>query len=89
MAANAYEIPLRSLIPGTASPGWLRKPAREVAPGDRVRLSTGVELTASRIEERFLGRDQMICLIEDGPSRWFAQPVRTDVEIEVLSTSPR
>jgi glutathione peroxidase len=80
---------IEEVLPNTASPGWLRKPARDVAPGDRVRLSTGVELTASRIEDRFLGRDQMICLIEDGPSRWFAQPVRADVEIEVLSTSPR
>ncbi len=87
-AADLLEA-IEEVIPGTGSPGWLRKPARDVTPGDRVRLSTGVELTASRIEARFLGRDHMICLIEDEASRWFAQPVRADAEVEVLVASPR
>ena len=80
---------IEEVIPGRGSPEWLRKPARDVGPGDRVRLATGVELTASRIEGRFLDRDGLICLIEDEPSRWFAQPVRIDAEVEVLSTGQK
>jgi hypothetical protein len=37
--------------------------AREVAPGDRVIVRDGTELTGLRVERPFLGRDDVICLI--------------------------
>jgi hypothetical protein len=61
-------------------------PALEVRPGDQVRMRTGTVITVSRIEPRFFGNDEMICLIEDTDERWRAQPVRTDAEIDVLRT---
>jgi hypothetical protein len=61
-------------------------PALEVRPGDRVRMRSGTVITVTRIEERFLDSDDMICLIEDTDERWRAQPVRRDAEIDVLRT---
>jgi hypothetical protein len=62
-------------------------PALEVKPGDRVRMRTGTVITVTRIEPRFFGNDEMICLIEDTDERWRAQPVRTDAEIDVLQAA--
>jgi glutathione peroxidase len=77
---------IEELVPGSAAPEWLPKPAREVTPGDRVRLSTGVEVTATRIDNQFLGRDGLLCLIEDTRTRWFAQPIMADAVLDVLSS---
>ncbi len=71
-------------LPGRPSPVWSTRHAREVRPGDRVIVPGGTELTVSRIEERFLGRADLICLVEDTPSRWLAQPVQAGAEVEVL-----
>ena len=65
------------------SEGWTSVPAREVKPGDRVRLASGVELIATRIQSNFFGTS-MIAFIEDTPSRWYKQPVSGDTEVEVL-----
>jgi hypothetical protein len=65
--------------------GFRPTPALEVRPGDRVRMRSGTVITVTRIEERFLDSDDMICLIEDTDERWRAQPVRRDAEIDVLS----
>ena len=59
--------------------------ATEVKPGDRVRTADGTELEATRIEERFLGREGMIAFIEDTPQRWLKRPVLTDADVEVLA----
>ena len=61
-----------------------RTPALEVRPGDQVRMRSGTVITVSRVEERFMDSDDMICLIEDTDERWRAQPVRKDAEIDVL-----
>ena len=45
----------------------------DVKPGDRVRYR-GFEFTVARVDERFMGRDEMVCLIEYEPDRWFAYP---------------
>jgi glutathione peroxidase len=79
---------IEAIVPGSAAPEWLPKPAREVVPGDRVRLATGVEVTASRIDDQFLGREGLICLVEDSQTRWFAQPTQADAEVHVLSSGP-
>jgi len=52
-----------------------------------VRVRAGTELTVSRIETPVLNQDELICLIEDTPSRWLAQPVRIDAEVDVLLTN--
>ena len=59
-------------------------PALEIRPGDRVRMRSGTVITVTRIDERFFGRDEMICLIEDSDERWLAQPLRTDGEIDAV-----
>jgi hypothetical protein len=63
---------------------WLATKASDVQPGDRVRTANGTEVTATRIEQGFLGRPNMIAFIEDTPKRWFKCPVTVDGEVEVL-----
>jgi hypothetical protein len=63
---------------------WISGAVADVQPGDRVRLASGREILASRIEPSFMGRDNMVALIEDTPERWFKQPVRSDAELEIL-----
>ena len=72
-------------LPGGSSPVWSTRPASEVVPGDRVIVSGGAELTVTRIEARFFDRDDLLCLIEDTPTRWLAQPVKTTAEVQVLT----
>ena len=72
-------------LPGRDTPVWLEKPATEIQPGDRVIAPGGTELTVSRIEHPFLRREELICLIEDTPARWLAQPVPTSAIVQVLS----
>jgi hypothetical protein len=45
---------------------WAKVPARDVKPGDHVRLASGVELIATRIDPNFIGTT-MIAFIEDTP----------------------
>ena len=35
----------------------------------------------------FLGRDEMVCLIEDTPTRWHAYPAVRGGDVEVQSTA--
>lgn len=65
------------------SDAWTKMPAREVQPGDRVRMASGTELIATRIQANFFGTT-MIAFIEDTPDRWFKQPAAEDAEVEVL-----
>jgi hypothetical protein len=63
---------------------WTSVLASDVLAGDRVRLASGQEVTATRIEANFFGRPDMVAFIEDTPSRWFKQPVPVTAEVEVL-----
>ena len=63
---------------------WTTIKASEVQPGQRVRTANGNELIASRIEQRFFGRENMLAFIEDSDQRWFKQPSPADAEVEVL-----
>ena len=58
------------------------KAASEVQVGDRVSVR-GVDLTVTRIDDPFLGRDGMLLLVESTDQRWACVPVTTDLEVEV------
>jgi glutathione peroxidase len=76
---------IEASLPGRPEPRWRRRLAADVRCDDRVRTASGVELTVSRIEHPFLGRGDLVCLIEDGSQRWLAEPLSPDDEVEVLS----
>jgi hypothetical protein len=63
---------------------WQTVKASGVRPGQRVRTQDGTELTATRIEHPFLGRDNMLAFIEDTEERWFKRPAPLDADVEVL-----
>ena len=75
---------IEAYLPDVFPPVWSTRPVRDVRPGDRVIAPSGTELTVSRIEERFLDRDDLICLIEDTATRWIAQPVQSSAEVQIL-----
>jgi hypothetical protein len=73
-------------MPATSRDNWRAAKGADVRPGDRVRTADGTEVTVSRIEAKFFGRDNMIALIEDTPERWFKRPVTVDSDVEILVT---
>ncbi len=68
---------------GVRAEDWETVPASEVQPGDRVRAHQDLELTATRIERPFLGRDEMLALIESSQAGWLKVPVMADAAVEV------
>ncbi|MET0920876.1 MAG: hypothetical protein ABWY77_06720 [Acidimicrobiia bacterium] len=68
------------------SDNWETVGAGDVQVGDRIRYR-GSEFTVARIDDRFLGRDEMLCFIEDTPQRWHAYPGPAAGEVEVLRGS--
>ena len=50
---------------------WTTTKVDDVQPGDVVRYA-GQEFTVARVDPNFLGREQMVCLIEDTPERFRA-----------------
>jgi hypothetical protein len=66
------------------------KRVTDVVPGDRLRLTSGREMTVTRIEHGFLGVDDLICLVEDTDECWFAQALFLTADVETVSgISPR
>ena len=65
---------------------WTTTNVEDVNPGDRVRYA-GQEFTVARVDAPFLGRNEMVCLIEDTPTRWHAYPAARGGEVEVLTAS--
>ena len=63
---------------------WTTTTAASVKPGDRVRLY-GQELQVTRIDDPFLGRTEMVLLVESTDQRWHCLPAGKDAEIEVAS----
>jgi hypothetical protein len=61
---------------------WISTTLDDVRPGDRVRFRGG-EFVVARVDDKFLGRDGMKCLIEDTPERWHAYPGASTAEVEV------
>jgi len=82
--ADELAAAIERVLPGSDTPSWTTKQALDLQPGDHVRLPKGGELTVSRTERPFLGGDGFVCLIEDTPARWRAQPVPVETELEVL-----
>jgi len=65
------------------SDSWKTVKADKVRIGDSVRTQTGQLVLVSRIESPFLGRPNMLALIEDTEDRWFKQPLSADADVEV------
>ena len=65
------------------SDGWVEVPATDVRAGDRVRLASGVELTVSRVDSPFLGRTDLVKLVESTDQRWLAQGVPVAARVHV------
>jgi hypothetical protein len=59
--------------------------ATEVKIGDRVRTRTGAELTVTRIDQGFMGRDGMIAFVEDSDEQWMKMPAQVEAEVELVS----
>lgn len=62
---------------------WETASAASVRVGDRVRPREGFELTVTRIETAFLGREQMLALIEATEERWLKVPVSADTPLQL------
>ncbi len=58
--------------------------AADVRVGDRIR-ARGLELTVTRIDEAFLGRDDYVAFVEDSEVRWLKVPASLELEVEVVS----
>jgi glutathione peroxidase len=82
--ADELVAALERLLPSPADAGWAPRRADEVRAGDRIRLADGVELNVARVEPRFFGREELVCLIEDSDVRWLARPMPAADEVEVL-----
>ena len=62
---------------------WETVGVDDVRPGDHVRLKSGHQFDVARVDSPFLGMDQMVCFIEDTPSRWHAYPAGRADQVEV------
>jgi hypothetical protein len=62
---------------------WASVPVGEVGVGDHVRVYGAVELDVTRIDTPFLGRAEMVLLVESTDERWACAPVPTSMEVEV------
>jgi len=60
---------------------WEEVAVATVQPGDVVRFRDAV-FPVARIDQKFLGMDAMVCLIEDTPERWHAYPTMADGTLE-------
>ena len=56
--------------------------AADVQVGDRISVRDR-DLTVTRIDAPFLGRDNMLCFVESTDERWLCVPVTTDTEVEI------
>ena len=57
--------------------------AIEVKPGQRIQLY-GQDLLVTRVDHPFLGRDNMVLLVESTDERWHCLPAGTDTEVELV-----
>jgi hypothetical protein len=57
--------------------------AAEVQIGTRIRARNH-EVTVTRIDQNFLGRDNMALFVEDTAERWACIPLPLDMDVEVL-----
>jgi hypothetical protein len=57
--------------------------ATDVKLGDRVSVRDR-EILVTRIDQNFLGRANMLCLVESTDERWTCVPLPHDMDVEVL-----
>ena len=81
--SEALVAAIESAISAVSSSAWEKTTAAQVRVGDRVRPRPELELTVTRIDERFFGNPQMLALVEDSPARWLKVPTMADAEVEV------
>ena len=58
--------------------------AIDVKPGTKIRLYEQ-DLLVTRVDYPFLGRDNMVLLVESTDQRWHCLPAGTDTEVELVS----
>ena len=61
---------------------WKTVTADQIEIGDRVK-ARGTELVVTRIDPKFLGRDEMCCIVESTDERWACAPLPKSMEVEV------
>lgn len=61
---------------------WTSTTAADVQLGNRISVRDR-ELTVTRIDAPFLGRDNMLCFVESTDERWVCVPVATDTEVQI------
>ena len=59
--------------------------ASDVRVGDRLRTRLGSELTVTRIDVGFMGREGMIAFVEDSDEQWLKMPAAKDGEVTLVS----
>jgi hypothetical protein len=59
-------------------------PASDVRVGDRLRTKLGLELTVTRIDPGFMGREGMLAFVEDSDEQWLKMPARRDADVELV-----
>jgi hypothetical protein len=59
--------------------------ATEVRIGDRLRTRLGAELTVTRIDPGFMGREGMLSFVEDSNQQWMKMPSPRDNQVELVS----
>jgi hypothetical protein len=66
----------------TVEPATIK--ATDVRLGDRLRARSGAELTVTRIDEKFMGRANMLAFVEDSEEQWFKLPVLRNADVELV-----
>ena len=66
------------------APVWTDTTVEHVRVGDRVRLSSGAELTVSRVDRPFFGMDGMVKLVEVTDTSWLAHASPVTAPAQVL-----
>lgn len=66
---------------------WETVEVDQLRVGDLVKHRSGQEFVVARIDSPFLGRSDLVCLIEDTPTRWHAYPTPVPGTIERQSSS--
>jgi hypothetical protein len=58
--------------------------ASAVGLGDTLVIPSGTELTVTRIDESFMGREDMLAFVEDSDAQWLKLPVPRDADVEIV-----
>jgi len=59
-------------------------PASEVRIGDRLRTRAGAELTVTRVDDAFMGREDMLAFVEDSEVQWLKMPALRSGDVELV-----